>query len=179
MSTVIEPNAAEAGAAAAQAPAKAIIKIEGAEVPLLEKWAANDDLLKKALRNRYTMINNATITRKRDEKGVLIVTVVKRADFKGRRARARSGAGALTPHQRVIAAARSVTPWTNPALTLARALQLRSGRGKLTPTAVARLRPQIEAAVKEGEKEHERTKKAFERAKQCRPTPTGEAPVGF
>ena len=177
MSTVIEPNAAEAGAAAPQAPAKAIIKIEGAEVPLLEKWAANDDLLKKALRNRYTMINNATITRKRDEKGVLIVTVVKRADFKGRRAR--SGSIDQTPHERVIAAARSVTPWTNPALTLARALPVRSARGKLTPTAVARLRPPIEAAVKEGEKEHERTKKAFERAKQCRPTPTGEAPVGF
>jgi len=179
MSTVIEPEADPAGAEAPQAPAKAIVKIEGAEVPLLEKWAANDDLLKKALRSRYTMINNATITRKRDEKGVLIVTVVKRADFKGRRARARRGAADLTPHERVIAAARAVTPWTNPAATLARSLQLRSARGKLTPTAVARLRPQIEAAVKEGEKEVERTKNAVKRAKECRPTPAGEVPEGF
>src|SRR5215207_1320734 len=104
MSTVIEPNSAgnqpPAGAKqpapAADAP-KAIVKIEGAEIPLPERWAAKDEMLKKALRKRYSMINNATITRKRDEKGVLIVTVVKRADFKGRGGR-RSPPARLTPH---------------------------------------------------------------------------------
>ncbi len=179
MSTVIEPNAPQPGAqAAAPQPPKAIVKIEGAEVPLLEKWAASDELLKKALRNNYKMISNATITRKRDERGVLIVTVVKRADFKGRGGR-RISATCLSPHARVIAALRSVTPYTNPALALARELQLRSARGRLGPAAVAKLKPRIEAAVKDGERELEQTKTAIKRVKQCRPSPSGEAPQGF
>jgi hypothetical protein len=188
MSTVIEPNAdggqPPAGAQQQQQPAsvadapKAIVEIEGAKIPLLEKWAANDEMLKKALRKRYSMINNATITRKRDGNGVLIVTVVKRADFKGRGGR-KTPPARLTPHARVIAALRAAEPHTNPALALARELQLRSARGRLGPLAVARLKPRIDAAVKEGERELELTKKVIGRLKQCRPSPSSEAPSGF
>src|SRR5947209_17475236 len=131
-------NTTEQTAAAPPAgeQAKAIVKIEGQDVPLAERIAADDNLLKKALRRFYHSITNATITRKR-EGGVLIVTVVKRADYKGC-GTPRRAARARTTQERVLDAIKRTREHTNPALVLARVLQLRLARGMTTHTELAR-----------------------------------------
>ena len=158
--------------------AKAIVKIEGQDVPLAERIAADDNLLKKALRRFYHSITNATITRKR-EGGVLIVTVVKRADYKGRTTPRGAAARARTPQERVLDAIRRAREHTNPALVLARDLQLRLARGRTTHTALARRDAGIEAAIEAGAKEVESTRAALRRIKECRPVATADTPEGF
>ena len=157
--------------------AKAIVKIEGQDVPLAERIAADDNLLKKALRRFYHSITNATITRKR-EGGVLIVTVVKRADYKGR-GTPRGAARARTPQERVLDAIRRAREHTNPALVLARDLQLQLARGRTTHTALSRRDAEIEAAIEAGAKEVESTRAALRRIKECRPVATADTPEGF
>lgn len=170
-------NTTEATAPPPQADAsagKAVVKIEGQDVPLPERIAADDTLLKKALRRYYHSISNATITRKR-EGGVLIVTVVKRADYKGLGGAARG----LTPQERVVEAIKRAREHTNPALVLARDLQLKLARGRTTHTALARRDSEIEAAIEAGAKEVESTRAALRRIKECRPVATAETPDGF
>jgi hypothetical protein len=157
--------------------AKAIVKIEGQDVPIAERIAADDNLLKKALRRFYHSITNATITRKR-EGGVLIVTVVKRADYKGR-GTPRGAARARTPEERVLDAIKRAREHTNPALVLARDLQLQLARGRTTHTALARRDAEIEAAIDAGAKEVESTRAALRRIKECRPVATADTPEGF
>lgn len=157
--------------------AKAIVKIEGQDVPIAERIAADDNLLKKALRRFYHSITNATITRKR-EGGVLIVTVVKRADYKGRGTQ-RGAARARTQQERVLDAIRRAREHTNPALVLARVLQLQLARGRTTHTALARRDAEIEAAIDAGAKEVESTRAALRRIKECRPVATADTPEGF
>lgn len=173
-------NTTEATAPPPQADAsagKAVVKIEGQDVPLPERIAADDTLLKKALRRYYHSISNATITRKR-EGGVLIVTVVKRADYKGLGGAARAARG-LTPQERVVEAIKRAREHTNPALVLARDLQLKLARGRTTHTALARRDAEIEAAIEAGAKEVESTRAALRRIKECRPVATAETPDGF
>jgi hypothetical protein len=174
-------NTTEQTAAGSPSPAgeqaKAIVKIEGQDVPLAERIAADDNLLKKALRRFYHSITNATITRKR-EGGVLIVTVVKRADYKGR-GTPRGAARARTPQERVLDAIRRAREHTNPALVLARDLQLQLARGRTTHTALARRDAEIEAAIDAGAKEVESTRAALRRIKECRPVATADTPEGF
>ena len=157
--------------------AKAIVKIEGQDVPIAERIAADDNLLKKALRRFYHSITNATITRKR-EGGVLVVTVVKRADYKGR-GTPRGAARARTPQERVLDAIKRAREHTNPALVLARDLQLRLARGRTTHTALSRRDAEIEAAIDAGAKEVESTRAALRRIKECRPVATADTPEGF
>lgn len=157
--------------------AKAIVKIEGQDVPIAERIAADDNLLKKALRRFYHSITNATITRKR-EGGVLIVTVVKRADYKGR-GTPRGAARARTPQERVLDAIKRAREHTNPALVLARDLQFRLARGRTTHTALARRDAEIEAAIDAGAKEVESTRAALRRIKECRPVATADTPEAF
>lgn len=157
--------------------AKAIVKIEGQDVPIAERIAADDNLLKKALRRFYHSITNATITRKR-EGGVLIVTVVKRADYKGR-GTPRGAARARTPQERVLDAIKRAREHTNPALVLARDLQLQLARGRTTHTALSRRDAEIEAAIDAGAKEVESTRAALRRIKECRPVATADTPEGF
>lgn len=157
--------------------AKAVVKIEGQDVPIAERIAADDNLLKKALRRFYHSITNATITRKR-EGGRLIVTVVKRADYKGR-GTPRGAARARTPQERVLDAIKSAREHTNPALQLARDLQLLLARGRTTHTALARRDAEIEAAIDAGAKEVESTRAALRRIKECRPVATADTPEGF
>jgi hypothetical protein len=162
----------------AVAPGKAIVKIEGQEVPLAERIASDDTLLKKALRRYYTSINNANITRKR-EGGVLIVTVVKRADFKGRGERRRSPSRSLAPYERVLEALRLADEHTNPALLLARDLQTRLARGRISHASIARMDEQIERVMGLGSKEVESTRNTIRRIRECRPAATAATPEGF
>lgn len=64
-------------------PATAIIKIEGQELPIDVKIAADDNLLKTALSPHYPSIKNALVSRETLTSGQLIVSVVKRAEHKG------------------------------------------------------------------------------------------------
>ena len=179
MSTTTNTTEQTAAATPPQAgeQAKAVVKIEGQDVPLAERIAADDNLLKKALRRFYHSITNATITRKR-EGGVLIVTVVKRADYKGR-GTPRGAARARTPQERVLDAIKRAREHTNPALQLARDLQLQLARGRTTHTALARRDAEIEAAIDAGAKEVESTRAALRRIKECRPVATADTPEGF
>jgi hypothetical protein len=156
---------------------KAIVKIEGQDVPIAERIAADDTLLKKALRRYYHSINNSTITRKR-EGGTLIVTVVKRSDYKGLRRQPRRSRS-LAPQQRVIEAIKRAPEHTNPGLVLARELQFLLARGRTTHTALSRRHKEIDAAVEAGAKEVEATRTALRRIKECRPAATAETPEGF
>ena len=179
MSTTTNTTEQTAAAPPPQAgeQAKAIVKIEGQDVPIAERIAADDNLLKKALRRFYHSITNATITRKR-EGGVLIVTVVKRADYKGR-GTPRGAARARTPQERVLDAIRRAREHTNPALVLARDLQLQLARGRTTHTALSRRDAEIEAAIDAGAKEVESTRAALRRIKECRPVATADTPECF
>ncbi|MFL6284458.1 MAG: hypothetical protein ACJ74Q_15040 [Pyrinomonadaceae bacterium] len=182
MSTASADNATQNPAAPQAAPAatpKAIVKIEGQDVPLAERIASDDTLLKKALRRYYHSITNSTITRKR-EGGVLIVTVVKRADFKGRGAqRRRTPSRALPPQERVIEALRLAPEHTNAALHLMRELQDGLSRGAITHADIARRDPEIEKATAAGERDIEATRNALRRIRECRPVATAETPDGF
>jgi hypothetical protein len=61
----------------------ATVKIEGQEFPLDIAIASDDHLLKTALGPHYPSIKNAQISRE-TRAGQLIVSIVKRAEHKGR-----------------------------------------------------------------------------------------------
>ena len=61
----------------------ATIKIEGQEFPLDTAIAADDNLLKTALSPHYPSIKNAQISRE-TRAGQMIVSIVKKAEHKGR-----------------------------------------------------------------------------------------------
>ena len=69
-------------AAATEAAATAIVKIEGQEFPLDVAIAADDNLLKAALSPHYPSIKNAQISRE-TRAGQMIVSIVKKAGHKG------------------------------------------------------------------------------------------------
>lgn len=75
--TVAETPKTEAAAMSA------VIKIEGQEIPLDVRIAGDDDLLKAALSPHYPSIKNAQISRE-TRAGQMIVSIVKRAEHKGR-----------------------------------------------------------------------------------------------
>jgi hypothetical protein len=62
----------------------ATVKIEGQEFPLDVAIAADDQLLKTALSPHYPSIKNAQITRETLLSGQMIVSIVKRAEHKGK-----------------------------------------------------------------------------------------------
>ena len=62
----------------------AVVKIEGQEFPLPTSIADNDELLKAALSPHYPSIKNAQISRE-TRAGQMIVSIVKRAEYKGNR----------------------------------------------------------------------------------------------
>ncbi len=62
----------------------AIIKIEGQEIPLAGSLAADDGLLKAALSPYYPSIKNAQISRETLMSGQMIVSIVKKAEHKGK-----------------------------------------------------------------------------------------------
>lgn len=64
----------------------AVVKIEGQEFPLDVAIAADDNLLKTALSPHYPSIKNAQISRETVEPGQLIVSIVKKAEHKGKAA---------------------------------------------------------------------------------------------
>lgn len=83
---ITENETAANGAAANTAEAvaaTAVIKIEGQEIPLDVPIAADDNLLKAALSPYYPSIKNAQISRE-TRAGQLIVSIVKRAEHKGK-----------------------------------------------------------------------------------------------
>jgi hypothetical protein len=65
------------------AASAAVVKIEGQEFPLPVSVAASDELLKAALSPHYPSIKNAQISRE-TRAGQMIVSIVKRAEHKGR-----------------------------------------------------------------------------------------------
>ena len=86
--TASVPEAAkvqQAGSAEAETEAtSAVVKIEGQEFPLPVSIAADDELLKAALSPHYPSIKNANISRE-SRAGQMIVSIVKRAEHKGKR----------------------------------------------------------------------------------------------
>ncbi len=75
-------NETQNEAADAVPASTAIIKIEGQELPLDVKIAADDNLLRAALSPYYPSIKNAQISRETRSQQ-LIVSVVKKAEHKG------------------------------------------------------------------------------------------------
>lgn len=63
--------------------AKAVIKIEGQEFELETVLAEDDKMLKTVLQPHFSILENANITRETKD-GRLIVTIVKKAQPKGR-----------------------------------------------------------------------------------------------
>jgi hypothetical protein len=77
--------------AAAAVATTALVKIEGQEFPLDVSIAADDSLLKTALSPHYPSIKNAQISRE-TRAGQMIVSIVKKAEHKGRRGGGRQAA---------------------------------------------------------------------------------------
>jgi hypothetical protein len=163
---------------------EALVRIEGQEIPLKEEIVASDALLKKVLRPYYPAIMNASITRRREGER-LIATIVKRADYKGARRRVRKAAYRITERRpeirtdAIIAALKEAPRETNPALELARVLQLKLARGQATFEAIERMGGEIEQALSAGEQEAGRVRDSVRRIRQTRPIPAASLPAGF
>lgn len=83
-----QAEAVEGGETVQSPPPEAVaqtatIKIEGQEFPLDALIAADDNLLKTALSPHYPSIKNAQISRE-TRLGEMIVSIVKKAEHKGR-----------------------------------------------------------------------------------------------
>lgn len=81
-------NATETAKIEEPAVTAAVVKIEGQEFPLDLGIAKDDELLKAALSPHYPSIKNAQISRE-NRAGQMIVSIVKRAEHKGRRGEGR------------------------------------------------------------------------------------------
>ena len=139
------------------------IEIDGQNFPLPDEIAAKDELLKAALAPFVPWIANAQIDRK-DENGATIVSVIKRADWKGS---ASAVVGAL------IAAREEM----NPAVALW--LELQGGSDLNDPGVVLALEPTIENAIVAGEKDIAAVHQSLARLVECASDASSRIPLGF
>jgi len=139
------------------------IQIDGQNFPLPDEIAAQDDLLKAALAPFVPWIANAQIDRK-EKDGQAIVSVIKRADWKG-------GGSA------VVDAFVASPDAMNPAVALWMEMQ-----GQLDtndPGTILALEPTISVAIQAGERDIASVQQAFTRLIECAPGSSHRIPLGF
>ncbi|MBI3913763.1 MAG: hypothetical protein HY327_06205 [Chloroflexi bacterium] len=139
------------------------IQIDGQNFPLPDEIAAKDELLKAALAPFVPWIANAQIDRK-EENGSVVVSVVKRADWKG--------------NGRAVVAALVASPAEmNPAVALW--MQMQAKLDTSDPATILALEPTITAAIEAGDQDIASVHQALTRLVECAPTSAQRIPQGF
>ncbi|KYC34693.1 hypothetical protein WA1_49065 [Scytonema hofmannii PCC 7110] len=115
-----------------------ILVIENQEIPIEEKIAASDDVLRQAISSYYPELAHAQIQRNSEGETVKI-KMIKQAGTKG----------CNTPN--IIQYLAESLDCTNPALLLSWQLKLMEINGNLSIEQLIELQPVIDKAVEEGE----------------------------
>ncbi len=149
------------------------IEIEGTQFPLPNEIAAKDKLLKAALAPFVPWIANAQIDRK-EKDGAMVVSVIKRADWKGYTLRVSEVEGNGSA---VVNALIASSDEMNPAVALWMKMQGRIDTKD--PGAILALEPTITAAIEEGDREIASVQQALTRLIECAPEPASRIPLGF
>ncbi len=136
------------------------IQIDGQQFPLPDEIAAKDNLLKAALAPFVPWIANAQIDRK-EKDGAAVVSVIKRADWKG---------------NAIVDALIASSNEMNPAVALWMQIQ---GMDTTAPETILALEPRIATALEEGNREIEAVRQALTRLVGCTPTSAQRIPLGF
>lgn len=139
------------------------LMIDGQSFDLPPEIAAKDELLKAALAPFVPWIANAQIDRK-EKDGAMIVSVIKRADWKG------NGSA-------VVDALTASSDGMNPAVALW--MQMQGQIDAQDPGAILALEPTITTAIAEGDKEVALVHQALTRLVECAPVPATRIPLGF
>ena len=139
------------------------IQIDGQEFQIPPEIAAKDELLKAALAPFVPWIANATIDRK-EKDGAMIVSVIKRADWKGN----------ASP---VVDALIASPDGMNPAIALW--MQMQGQLDAQDPGTILALEPAITTAIEEGDKEIASVQHALACLVECAPVPASRIPLGF
>jgi hypothetical protein len=147
------------------------INIDGQIFPVPETIAEKDELLKAALAPFVPWIANATIDRK-EKDGAMVVSVIKRADWKGYTLSEDKGNGSP-----VVDALIACPDGMNPAVALW--MELLGQLDTQDPGTILALEPAITAAIEEGDKEIASVHQALTRLVECAPVPASRIPLGF
>ena len=137
------------------------IHIDGREFAIPPEIAAKDELLKAALAPFVPWIANAQIDRQ-EKDGAAVVSVIKRADWKGN----------------VVVDALIASPdEMNPAVALW--MQIQGQLDTNAPQTILALEPRIASALEQGEQEIAAVRQALTRLVGCTPTSARRIPLGF
>lgn len=162
----------------------AVLRIDGQERPIDEALVTSQDnyaKLRKIMARFFPLIGNASISHKKEGE-TTVVTVVKRADSKGRkekRAR-RSGESHQSAVMRmIIRNLDEAPPEENPALVYARALRLKLAAGRVSVSQLRTRRQGIDQVIKTGEEESVCIKSIVNKLDAAAPIASSVVPVGF
>lgn len=134
----------------------------GQSLPIEDRIARDDNLLRQALAIVYPGAANADI--KREEKnGELVVSVIKRAGSKGH----------------PLAVLKAAPEEVNPALLMAWELKKMERAGEFDLRVSVAVQGQVRKALNEGEIEKARIDKMLRTLKLLKPCPARQVPVGF
>ncbi len=139
------------------------IEIDGQKFPLPEDIAADDTLLKAALGPFVPWMANAQIDRANKD-GSMVVSVIKRADWKGNAAA-------------VLSALIAAPEEKNPAIALWS--QLQDTCDLNDPGVLLALEPAINDSIAAGEKDIEQVREALERLVGCAAASASRIALGF
>ncbi len=139
------------------------IEIDGQKFPLPEDVAADDTLLRAALGPFVPWMANAQIDRANKD-GAMVVSVIKRADWKGNTAA-------------VLSALIAAPEEKNPALVLLAELQEKCDLND--PGVLLALEPSINESIAAGEKDITQVREALERLVGCAAVPASRIALGF
>ncbi len=143
-----------------------IVKLEGQDIPLTDEIAATDDRVRAALAPFYPDVANAEIQRKQEGEQT-IITIVKRAGPKGASDEVRSA---------LVTAPRSL----NPAVALCLELEkIETGAGELSAETLLLLRPRIEQALEQSQREVGDLASVCKALVAARAVPAASVPIGF
>ncbi len=137
------------------------IQLDGQSFPIPEFIAAKDELLKAALAPFVPWIANAQIDRK-EQDGKPVVSVIKRADWKG---------------NAVVDALIASPDEMNPAVALW--MQIQGQLDTNAPETILALEPRIASALEIGDQEIAAVRQALTRLVGCTPTSARRIPLGF
>lgn len=163
-----------------------VLRIDGQERPIDPALASASDnyaKLRKIMATIFPLIGNATISQKK-EGDRTVVTVVKRADVKGRRKTAALVREAGAPYEEEILSGiyeklESARPEENAALAFTRSLRRKLAEGRISLTQLQNRRKGIERVVKAGEEEQQRVKAIASKLAAASPVPSAVVPAGF
>jgi hypothetical protein len=161
---------------------EALLRIDGQERPIdiaLVTSTDNYAKLRKIMARFFPLIGNASISHKK-EGDKTVVTVVKRADSKGRKRDRAVDESHQSRVLRIITERLDEAPTEdNPALTYARALRLKLAAGRLSIPQLRNRRQGIDQVIKAGEDEAKRVKSITNKLDAASPIPSIVVPAGF